>query len=853
MERHNLTRGFLWVWAALFVQLVHADQTPETGPWTGGDVGRVGLPGDYVEKGGVFTVRGAGGGVYIAGDAFHYVYVPLHGDGELTVRAVSLRNSVANTTLGLMARETLEYDAKDVYLFLRPNRGYLAACQARTGEDIESITTVAKDTGIQLPCWLRMKRRGDLFEVFLSTDGNEWRLFGSVTNRMSPYIYVGMLACSHRTNLLTEAVFDRVSITGVIPPKERFQEEIAKTLRRLAGERPRDPRLDAFEQLARQRRAERASLVLPKKKKLISANVQTMPPPAVFVSRLSEYEKRPFDGVVFTLQGGQRPFQRRPWDESRFIDDYQALAGIKSKVFTDNFVIVHTSATVDWFDDAQWESALANTRILARAAVLGRCAGLFVDLEGYGANAWSYYDAVGREEMSFDQFHAQVKRRGEQWIRAVEAELPSPRLLFTFLMPTTRLTYDLEWPIEKIREDMPRMRYGLLPSFINGILQGASPGTILIDGDEPAYYYRGRKDYETFARYVREVLPRAFIDEPLRAKYAAHVQVGLSLYPNYYFGTHPRTLSRHMTAEERSRWYEHNLYWALATSDEYVWDWLEGPMSLWAAGADWAGSNNLPPLYLEAVNSARRKLEQNLDVGFETGSLFDAVKFRARERRPTALAVKAPAGQTPVLDGNLDDAAWERAGRLSPFMPMLAWRQEVEMRTETSACYDDDGLYIAFRCLEDRPGGMRARTVEPDDYFLLGDDHVLVIVAAEDADRIYRFCVNSRGTVHDAVARANPDDKSRQREPFVVDVKGYNSKWKAAVRVRPDSWTAELMIPWKDLQIEPREGTRIRLNLGRYRTQGLNGDRTFWSPVLEMQGDYLDRMEPELFGTLILK
>jgi hypothetical protein len=309
-----------------------------------------------------------------------------------------------------------------------------------------------------------------------------------------------------------------------------------------------------------------------------------------------------------------------------------------------------------------------------------------------------------------------------------------------------------------------------------------------------------------------------------------------------------------MTPEERSKWYEHNLYWALRTTDEYVWDWLEGPLSLWETGENWAKGSALPPLYVEAIRSARQKVENNEPLGFDSASLFEAVKRRAAEKRPTAKAARVAAGQAPLIDGELNDAAWQQAESLLPFIPMLAWRQEVQMETKAWICCDETALYVAFRCQEDRPGGMRANTTNPDDYFLLADDHVHVVIApAKELRRFYRFGVNSRGVMHDAVCRENTDTKSKERDPFIMDVKGFNSGWKTVVKVLASSWIAEMMIPWKDLDIQPKEGAQVLLNLGRFRTQGLTGDRTSWSPVLEMQGDASERMEPELFGTVVLQ
>ena len=77
-----------------------------------------------------------------------------------------------------------------------------------------------------------------------------------------------------------------------------------------------------------------------------------------------------------------------------------------------------------------------------------------------------------------------------------------------------------------IGTDRPRMRYGLLTSFVNGIVRGASRDVMLTDGNESAYYYRDQKSYETFARYVREILPEAYIDKDIQDKYAHIVKAG---------------------------------------------------------------------------------------------------------------------------------------------------------------------------------------------------------------------------------------------------------------------------------------------------------------------------------------
>ncbi|MEJ2703609.1 MAG: hypothetical protein P8Z79_14320, partial [Sedimentisphaerales bacterium] len=75
--------------------------------WSNQDVGTTGGSAD--ESNGTWTVSGDGADVWGATDAFHYAYVPLIGDGEISARVVS--NGTGSNTWakgGVMIRESLE-------------------------------------------------------------------------------------------------------------------------------------------------------------------------------------------------------------------------------------------------------------------------------------------------------------------------------------------------------------------------------------------------------------------------------------------------------------------------------------------------------------------------------------------------------------------------------------------------------------------------------------------------------------------------------------------------------------------------------------------------------------------------
>ena len=72
-------------------------------------------------------------------------------------------------------------------------------------------------------------------------------------------------------------------------------------------------------------------------------------------------------------------------------------------------------------------------------------------------------------------------------------------------------------------------------------------------------------------------------------------------------------MSYHMTPEEQAKWFEHNTYWALYTTDEYVWCYSER-MNWW--------KDQTPPGLEEAIVSARQKIAEGKPLGFDIEPLI---------------------------------------------------------------------------------------------------------------------------------------------------------------------------------------------------------------------------------------
>ncbi|MBA3886479.1 MAG: metallophosphoesterase [Acidobacteria bacterium] len=177
-------------------------------PWTNGDIGRVGAAGAARAAGGTITVEGAGADVWGTADAFHYVYQPLTGNGEIVARVGSVQNVDQWTKAGVMMRETLSAGSRHAFMLVSPGKGL--AFQRRTSTNGTSIHTTG-GTGTA-PAWVKLVRAGNTFSAYKSANGTSWTLVDSSTISMGTTILVGLAVSSHKEGVLASAAFDAIRV-----------------------------------------------------------------------------------------------------------------------------------------------------------------------------------------------------------------------------------------------------------------------------------------------------------------------------------------------------------------------------------------------------------------------------------------------------------------------------------------------------------------------------------------------------------------------------------------------------------------------------------------------------------------
>jgi len=364
-----------------------------------------------------------------------------------------------------------------------------------------------------------------------------------------------------------------------------------------------------------------AALGSPPGKKLIEYGWD-VPTPAEMNAQLATMEERPFDGLIFRLGGGHNAFVTKALEEEKFAEDLRILPTLGFKRFLNNFVLIWGSpaADFDWFDDGQWNAIEANAKLLVRVAKTGHIRGICFDPEPYDFKLWEYARQPRTNLHSFAEYQLKVKQRGAQLMRAFEDQLPGATILSFFHVGLFERWADLD-PAERARR-LERDGWGLMPDFFVGMLESASPGARFIDGNENAYYYTSREQYFRAYHAIRQ-RALSLVPPELQEKYSRQVQVGQALYVDQNFALRQPNTERYvsfkMTPEERAQWFEHNTYWALYTTDEYVWCYSER-MNWW--------KNQTPPGLEAAIVSARQKFAAGKPLGFDIEPLVEAAKKR---------------------------------------------------------------------------------------------------------------------------------------------------------------------------------------------------------------------------------
>lgn len=171
-----------------------------------------GVSGGFTETPeGTFTVQGRGRDIYDVADQFHFVYKEISGNATIIAKVERIDNTDPWAKAGVMIRDTLEPGAQSAVLFITPERSGRLHIRMAEGSYTDILYM---DEVVAAPYWIKLGfSLGSLVKAYYGEDGENWnRLFTTVP--MSGPVYVGLAVTSHNADVLCEAEFSNVTLTG---------------------------------------------------------------------------------------------------------------------------------------------------------------------------------------------------------------------------------------------------------------------------------------------------------------------------------------------------------------------------------------------------------------------------------------------------------------------------------------------------------------------------------------------------------------------------------------------------------------------------------------------------------------
>lgn len=301
----------------------------------------------------------------------------------------------------------------------------------------------------------------------------------------------------------------------------------------------------------------------------------------------------PFDGVVYDLVAtssegkkcsSQSLFSPEPWNRDDFKTCVDDLNSCQFTRYKNNFVRVNFHpAGFAWTDDDAWRTVCEKVAICAWVANQTN-GDLCFDFESYGAALFRYDPG---KNLSFDETRALARKRGAELARAAFNEKADLVVLCLWMNSINYRSARLSKPNASLRG----AGYGLLPAFIDGMLDAAPTTAKFIEGCENGYYMNGIEEYQRSSLDAKlDSGPGvALVSPENRGKYRQLVSSGFGFYLDMYSNPEGSTYYRGPEpGETRFDRLRVNLKAAWDSADEYVW--VYGEQKRWWApenGTEW--------------------------------------------------------------------------------------------------------------------------------------------------------------------------------------------------------------------------------------------------------------------------
>jgi hypothetical protein len=186
--------------------------------------------------------------------------------------------------------------------------------------------------------------------------------------------------------------------------------------------------------------------------------------------------------------------------------------------------------------------------------------------------------------------------------------------------------------------------------------------------------------------------------------------------------------------------------------------------------------------------------------------------------------IAVPAAEVrPVIDGRLEDAAWQSIAWQEGFT-VLESGSPAFQRTRFKVSGDRYGVYLAVSCTDED----LKTACQPQDSALWHDDSIEIFLVPEaevssdpNIREFYQFIVNASGSMFEAHNIGGASNFN------------WNTPWRAAAARSADGWDAEIFIPFSSLELKKRH-TDWRFNIVRNDRGGKHRAVYTWRPLFRL-------------------
>lgn len=252
-------------------------------------------------------------------------------------------------------------------------------------------------------------------------------------------------------------------------------------------------------------------------------------------------------------------------------------------------------------------------------------------MEPYTLNPWDYASQPGAASHSFTAAQARVRQRDADFIRTAQTAFPGIQIYALYLLTanSSDVSDNSQLQSKQLQSNLQGSDSGLWPSFVNGMLEAAAPGTTLVEGNEHAYgYLRAGQFSAARATVQRTLLP--LVAPENRSRYR-QVQLGQAIFADGVMNLwkSPRFCGYYFRSDtERAQVLQHNVYYSVRTADETAWFYNEN-MDWWGSSA---AGQHVPASVVSAVREGRRRAQAGEPLGQDISAFVPAAEAACNAR-----------------------------------------------------------------------------------------------------------------------------------------------------------------------------------------------------------------------------